>query len=50
MEPGVKLGPMDKFLDFMTRDTPMYGYAVHNWIIALTGFVIIWVIVIARDV
>ena len=40
---------MDAFLNFMTGETTMYGYVVHNWIIALAGFVIIWVIVLVRD-
>lgn len=41
---------MDKLLNFMTQDTMMHGYAVHNWIIALIIVVTIWVTIIVRDV
>lgn len=33
---------MDTFLHFMTSDTTLFGISIHNWIIALAGFVVIW--------
>jgi hypothetical protein len=28
---------MDAFLRFMTSDTTLFGFNIHNWIVALAG-------------
>jgi|BarGraIncu00222A_1022003.scaffolds.fasta_scaffold48382_1 hypothetical protein len=40
---------MDAFLGFMTSDTTLFGFDIHNWIVALAGFVVIWGIVLVKD-
>jgi len=40
---------MDAFLQFMTADTTIDGFTIHNWIFALAGVVVIWTTVIVRD-
>ncbi len=41
---------MDAFLNFMTADTTIFGVTIHNWIIALTGVVVLWVMIVVRDI
>ena len=40
---------MDRFLYFMTSDTTLFGFNIHNWIVALVGFVVIWGTVLVKD-
>ena len=40
---------MDAFLNFMTADTAIFGVNVHNWMLALAGFILLWATVIAQD-
>jgi hypothetical protein len=40
---------MDAFLRFMTSDTTLFGFDIHNWIVALAGFVVILVVVLVKD-
>jgi hypothetical protein len=41
--------PMQAFLNFMTSDTMVFSMPVHNWIIALGGFAVLWLTVLIRD-
>ena len=40
---------MDAFLDFMTSDTTVLHVTVHNWVIALGAFAILWGAILVRD-
>lgn len=40
---------MDAFVKFMTGDTTIFSVTVHNWLLALGGVVVIWAIVLLRD-
>jgi len=40
---------MDAFLNFMMSDTTVLNVTVHNWLIALGGFVVIWTMVLLKD-
>jgi len=40
---------MDAFLNFMTADTAIFGVNVHNWMLALAGFILLWATVIVQD-
>jgi hypothetical protein len=40
---------MDAFLRFMTSDTTLFGFNIHNWIAALAGVVVIWGVVLVKD-
>jgi hypothetical protein len=40
---------MNTFIHFMTSDTTLFGINIHNWIIVLVGFVVIWGVVLIRD-
>ena len=40
---------MDAFLHFMISDASILGFDIHNWIVALAGFVVIWGIVLVKD-
>jgi hypothetical protein len=40
---------MDAFSNFMMSDTALFGFEIHNWIVALDGFIVIWGAIIVRD-
>ena len=40
---------MDAFLKFMTDDTTIFGLVIHNWILALAGVIVLWALVLVRD-
>ena len=40
---------MDTFLQFMKSGTTLLGFNIHNWVVALAGFVVIWGIVLIKD-
>jgi hypothetical protein len=40
---------MDAFLHFMMSDTTLFGFNIHNWIVALAGFIVIWGAIIVKD-
>jgi hypothetical protein len=40
---------MDAFLKFMTDDTAIFGIVVHNWMLAFAGVIVLWVLVLFRD-
>jgi hypothetical protein len=40
---------MDAFLKFMTDDTTIFGIVVHNWMLAFVGVIIVWALVLLRD-
>lgn len=40
---------MDAFCNFMSGDTAVYRFTVHNWLIALAGVVLIRGTVLPKD-
>jgi uncharacterized integral membrane protein len=40
---------MAEFFSFMTSDTTIFNVAVHNWLLALGGVVVIWATVVFKD-
>ena len=40
---------MDAFYSLMTGDTTVFDVTVHNWLIALGGVVVLWSMVLLRD-
>ncbi len=40
---------MDAFLKFMTDDTTIFGLVIHNWILTLAGVIMLWALVLVRD-
>lgn len=40
---------MDAFLNFMTSDITVFNVTVHNWLIALAGIVVLWTMVLLKD-
>lgn len=40
---------MDEILKFMTADTMIFGVNIHNWMLGLAGFIVLWATVIVRD-
>ena len=40
---------MDAFLNLMMSDTSIFGFDMYNWILALAGFTVIWVIILVKD-
>jgi len=40
---------MDAFFGLMTGDTTLFGFTVHNWLIALGGVAVIWGTVLLKD-
>ena len=40
---------MDAFLKLMTDDTTIFGIVVHNWMLGLAGIVVLWAVVLVRD-
>jgi hypothetical protein len=40
---------MDELIKFLTADTPIWGYSIHNWLLVISAAIVIWVIVLAKD-
>jgi hypothetical protein len=40
---------MDAFFNFMTGDTTVLDVTVHNWVIALGAFAILWGAILLKD-
>ena len=40
---------MDAFSNFMMSDTTLFGFNIHNWIVALAGFIVIWGAIVVKD-
>jgi hypothetical protein len=40
---------MDAFLKFMTADTTIFGIVFQNWMLTLAGILVLWALVLVRD-
>ena len=41
---------METFFKLMTGDTTIFGIVVHNWMIGLASIVMLWALVLVRDI
>lgn len=39
---------MDQFLQFLTADTPIFGFNFQNWILMAAAIVVIWTLILFR--
>jgi len=40
---------MNAFLKLMTADTTIFGVVVHNWVLGLVSIVVLWALLLLRD-
>jgi len=40
---------MDEVMNFLTADTPIWGFSIHNWMLIVGGIMVLWIIVLAKD-
>jgi hypothetical protein len=40
---------MNEMMKFLTTDTQVWGYNLHNWMLIAGGVVVLWIIVLAKD-